>query len=529
MLHVHVSAPGFLTQGKQHRVEAGGHKRGIDYTMEPGVTMRGQVVWPDGKPTAHAGIGLQYFVASDGHSTREYNQIASTDGSGHFLLGVPAAGEVALLVIAGQQHAFFNFVPVEEHATPKLTMKPSTLLDGTVRKSDGTPVPELFITVKGRFGVVDDPEIKEELIAQDAFFQGHAFFASAHTDAQGKFAIPPMAAVPEAELIVFENIPDKPGKKLLTKFLGPLVPGERKSVEIVLPGASDTMTLIATVVGEQSGRDLPHTSVNVRHEATDKKLMMVPGFEKPYYPTEIDLTMPGTYLVWPHYNNLNMGEERDAYGQQVIWEGGTKKKITFRIPDPFSLSVTAVDTSGNPVPDASVECVGNNAGFRTDKTDEDGVFHWDSFAPNAPAYFRVSKEGFLTDETVAVVGAPMESVDLDPLVLHPSGGVEGRVVDADGALVANSYFQVTYTTEALTWRVRQEETRRVTQTIATDDAGTFVILDALPAAPGVVALQGMGPHESLGAAPSRPVEIVRGQVLDLGDWVLEAVESEAAK
>ncbi|MCF6286685.1 MAG: sigma-70 family RNA polymerase sigma factor, partial [Candidatus Hydrogenedentes bacterium] len=464
VVHTFVTAAGYQTKGEQHPVEPGSHKEGIDYTLEPGITMRGRVVWPDGRPVSNAGIGVRHFFApSVGYGMPRLG-LSATDEKGRFLLGLPREGTISLMVVASDGHqALFHALTASEGEIPILTMVPMATLRGTLTTGDGRPLKEAHVRVDGRIGLVENPDFANQVETRMEGEIGSAYNHGTYTDANGDFSFESLAAVPDAVLYI-----DAPGgyntdahKRLLSYHVGPLPSGQATELNIVLPGTEQVMQIAVYVVGEQSGQPLPFTRVNLLNTTTQQKVAMGTGFEAPYYPAERGLSEPGEYVVWPHYNNRGWGGERERYGQVLTWNPGNSHIMTFRIPDPFSLSVQVVDSMGIPLSDVSVESVGDNANIRTDKTDSEGKFSWDGFPPNLSAYFRVAKAGYITDETVAIVGEPMRSYAADTVVLQRTGGAEGRVVDAIGAPLANALLQVTYATDELTWHQRQEETNMV--------------------------------------------------------------------
>ena len=527
-VRVGVSAEGYLTTGEQAvGIEPGTHKKDVDFTLAPGTTMRGRVVWPDGSPVGNAGI-INVFVRDAQYRwVRSAIDLCSTDQDGNFLLGLEKPGVVSLIVAAADGRAsVFPEVPANSEEIPALTMTPVAALSGAVVTSDGQPLAAARVTVSGRFGLVDEPDFSRQVESSNASEICSAYIQATYTDPDGSFTFPTLAAVPDAVLTIWA--PQQEGKntsqRLLSHHVGPLPPGQETVLDIVLPGAGEVMTLAVSVVGETSGEPLPFTGVSVLHHESQRSHPMSPDLDPPFYPVKQELTAPGAYLVWPTYNNRDLGKEQAAYGQEVTWKAGSTRSITFRIPDPFALSVQVVDSEGNPLPGAKVECFTVDSNRRTENVDAGGRASFGGFAPNAPGWFQATKDGYLPDETVAITGEPCVDYPEQTIMLHPTGGLEGQLVDADGLPIANTAVYPKFSADAATWLQRQESTNQVSTNLETDGEGAFVWLDGVPAVPGTVTVSVYeSPDRRFRSAP-KPVAITPGAVLQLDTLVLESVD-----
>lgn len=527
-LQVWVSAQGYVTKGEQNVPhDAGGTKDGIDFTLSPGVTVRGRILWPDGQPVVQAAVIPSTLQDPTGRFVRGAIDFCSTDADGQYLFGVQQEGAVGFVVVAPNGHAaLFTGVPANSQEVPELTMPPMSALKGTIHRADGTPVVHAFVTISGRYGLVDKPDFARQVESSSAAEIASAYIENTYSDESGNFVFPTLAAAPDSVFTVYAPLPTDDGQseKLLTHHVGVLASGESKHLDIVLPGAVEAMRLSVSVVGELSGEPLPSTSVQVLNAASQFKTSLSPDHREPYYPVERNLAEPGTYVLWPQYNNRGWTDERAVYGQEVTWEPGTVKSITFRIPDPFTLSVRVVDPDGNPIADADVECVGDGAAFITRKSDNEGKLRWSGFAPNAPAWFQVSKVGYSTDETESITGEPAGDYPDQTILLYPTGGVEGRLVDGAGAPVANRRVEVRFEADDATWLERQEPKKVRTAYVETDDEGGFVWLDGIPAVPGSLSVGVYEAYKLVIQTKPVPFEAEAGAVLQVGDMVLQALE-----
>ncbi len=529
-VQVGVTAMGYMTVNEQNvQVEPGTHKEDVDFTLTQGMTMRGRVVWPDGKPVQHAGIVPLYLIKSfSGDYSSPRRTVSSSDEDGNFLLGFAEEGTVSLMVTAPNGHqVFFSEIPANKTEIPTLTMTtPMVALSGTVVTGDGRPLAQALISVQGRFGVVDDPDYAHQVESLTNSEILAAYSHSTYSDMNGVFSFEALAAVPDVVLLVDAPLLRATDgyKRLLAYHVGSLSPGKATNLKIVLPGVEQVMQIAVQVVGEQSGKPLPFTHVIARSTDNQQFLYFSPGFEDiPNYPVKQELRHSGSYRIWPEYNGLKQDNERDLYGQEFEWKAGMARSFSFRIPDPVALSVQIVDTSRTPIPDAEVEAVANTSSTPAGKTDAEGVVRFEVFVPDMPAYFRVSKEGYMTDETVAVIGEPMESYTADTVVLHRTGGVEGRLVDGNGAPLSSISVGLVFTADDYSWLRYQKETSQVSRTIMTDEDGTFALIDEFPAGAGEFQLKRWIGRKLDGATEAIALEIVAGHVLDLGDLLLEPI------
>ena len=522
VVHVYAAADGYQSKGEQRPVEPGSHAKGIDYTLERGFTMHGRLIWPDGHPAANAGLSARHYKADLGSYGLSNEALCATDKDGYFQMGLPSPGSVWLVAVTEDDvPTFFEEVPAREGEVAQLTIAPRSGLSGTITGGNGQPLSGAYVVAVGRFGLVEKPDFAGQIESHNAAEIGSAYMQGVYTDRNGVYRFDALAAIPDAVLHIdaphsYSTTP----QRLLSHHIGPLPAGQESKIDIALPATDEVMTITVLVLGEQTGLPLPFTLVQILKTDTQKEMGLVPGFEAPFYPIERELAEPGTYVLWPQYNNRGWTDERVVYGQEVVWEPGAERSITFRIPDPFTLSVRVVDPDGIPIADADVECIGDNAAFRMEHTDAEGKLRWWGFAPNAPAWFQVSKAGYSTDETESITGEPAGDYPEQTVVLYPTGGVEGRLVDGEVGLIANRMVEVIFEADDATWLERQEQKTVRTAFVETDAEGNFVWLDGIPAVPGSLTVT------SLGTLVSGPmsVEVTAGVVLQLGDLVQQVSE-----
>ncbi len=515
VVHVFVTAAGFITTGKQYPVEPGSHIEGVDYTLEPGMTMHGRVLWPDGRPARGAGIGLRYFMEARDSWKRGATEIASTDADGYFQLGVESTGEVALMVVATNGHqAFFNKVPANASVVPVLTLPPMTAISGTITRADGSPLSEAQILLSGRFGVIEEPDFASHVESSNAFAIGNAFMQIIYSDHEGRFAFSSLAAVPDAVLYVSD--PAKRSTRLLSRHMGSLDAGTQKSVEIVLPGQGEKMTIVATIRGAISGERFASSEVSFQRIGTKEQICLRHGQAESPGSLEQNLTSPGEYRIWPHYSYMDLGAEEESYAQQFTWRAGKRLRFDFTLPDPFTQSIRLIDPEGNPVENAELDLVYGGTIFKSGRTDREGRYSWEGFAPGYPAFFKIAKAGYSTTETIALSGEPGRNYPELPVTLYRAGGVEGWVVDENGQPIANAEVYLSFEADDAIWISGQETTNRMSTRVQTASDGGFVWLEGVPAVPGVVTVsfhdEAYGSQVSEGVV----VECIPSFVLNLG-------------
>jgi len=487
-LQVWVSAEGYRTMGEQNvPVEAGSTKREVDFTLSPGVGVRGRVCWPDGQPLKRAAVILHGALDTQGRPQPGWMEIQSTDENGEYLFGLNHEGTIFLQVVAANgQPAVFTNVPATIDSAPLLTMPEPAALSGTIRRADGTPLVHAGISVQGRVPYVgDDPDFARQIESYDGRILAPVI-EQTYTDEQGNFKFPVFAAVADAVLFVSAPLLEDGAQteRLLAHHIGPLPGGEATRVDVVLPGERESMTLAISVIGIQTGKPLPHTSVHIQKLGDEHGLPLPAGFESPHYPVTRNLSDPGTYALWPYYNNRPHEGTRALYGQELPWAPGTEKSITFRIPEPFTLSARIVDPMGDPIPGAEVAYISDGSDVQRGISDEEGRFEWNGFAPGGPGYMRASKEGYTTNEFPAIFGEPGATYPEQTIVLVPTGGIEGRMLAEDGSPLANTIVQLLFELSSESFLRYQVDTNTVSTTVNTEADGSFVWLDGVPATEG---------------------------------------------
>ena len=171
----------------------------------------------------------------------------------------------------------------------------------------------------------------------------------------------------------------------------------------------------AGVLGRRSGKPL-EASVAYENTKTHESSWVVldPENDGAY---ELKLTAPASYELWGRYNAGTLQNGRKETGQTIPWAAGATRTLDFRLPDPFTMSIRVVDAGGEPVEGAYVD--GHQQVFRKKyKTDEDGRFEWDGFAPGFEARLIVTKDGYRQAESQPITGESGVVYPEETVVLH---------------------------------------------------------------------------------------------------------------
>ena len=213
------------------------------------------------------------------------------------------------------------------------------------------------------------------------------------------------------------------GVKLFVQDAGPIKPGENKTWDCTLPSNAVTMTIQGRVLGKPSGKPVS-AAVSYQNRKTQAFAWVVidPGSEGTY---ELKLSSPGTYDVWARYASANRDDGRQDNCRTIPWEPGSTHTVDFQLPDPFAMAIRVIDEAGQPVQGAEVEGVRGPIYIKTSKTDADGRYAWDGFAPGVEAYFTISKDGYVTTESQRITGETGAVYPEETVILYAADAQEG--------------------------------------------------------------------------------------------------------
>jgi RNA polymerase sigma factor (sigma-70 family) len=415
---ISVSATGFQTDGKRIDMKAGEERAGVDFTLSEGVNLDGRVLDASGNPVTGAAVACRSTAGPLGFSTTNYH-VAATDADGAFTMGFRSDGIASLLVIPpGKPESFFPGVPIGEPKTVTLTLTRAAHLSGTVTYPDGAPAAGVSIMLIARYapdgGV---PDYAAHVESHEESEIAMAYSRPASTGPDGSYAFMNLPAVPDV-VLEFDKAPEGESVtfvKLFKEDAGPLAPGENKTWNCTLPSDGEMMTIRGRVLGLRSGKPL-EASIAYENTKTRESSMVVldPGNDGAY---ELKLNSPASYELWGRYMVGTLETGRKETSQTIPWAAGTTRIVDFRLPDPFALSIRVVDTAGQPVEGANVD--GTQGVFRPKyKTDEEGRYEWDGFAPGMEAHFTVTKDGYRTAESQRITGESGAVYPEETVLLH---------------------------------------------------------------------------------------------------------------
>ncbi len=415
---VSVSATGFQTYGKRVDIKAGEERAGVDFALSEGVNLDGRVLDALGNPVTGAAVACRSMTGPSGFSTTNYH-VAATDADGAFTMGFRNDGIASLLVIPpGKPESFFPAVPIGESKTVDLTLTAPACLSGTVTHADGSPAADLSIMLIARYAPDGGmPDYAAHVESHDESEIAMAYSRPTNTGPDGSYTFTDLPAVPDV-VLEFDKAPEGKSMTFVNLFkqdAGPVAPGEHKTWNCTLPSEGEMMTIRGHVLGLHSGRPL-EASVAYENTKTHQSLMVVidPGNDGAY---ELILNTPASYELWGHYMAGTLDTGRKESSQTVPWAAGTTRTVDFRLPDPFVMSIRVVDTEGQPVEGANVD--GTQGVFRPKyKTDQEGRYAWDGFAPDIEAHFTVTKDGYRQAESQRITGESGAVYPEETVVFH---------------------------------------------------------------------------------------------------------------
>lgn len=414
---VSVSAEGFQTDGRRVDVKAGQDLADINFTVSEGVSLNGRVLDLSGRPVPAAAVVCRSMNSRSGFGTANYS-IASTDADGTFTMGFRSEGVAALLVVPpGLPESFFPAVPVGEGRTHDLRLTEPASLSGRVVHPDGTPAADVDLSLSGRYA--PDGGTPNYAGATKSWNEAEistAYNRQATTGRDGRYSFTDLPAAPDL-LLDFNKRPEGDGMigvKLFTEDLGPIAPGGRRTWDSTLLAASELMTIRGRLLGMHSGK--PVDGVVAYENTRTREGSVVPGDLRKGGAYELKLTTPGTYELWGRHSS-NAGDNGQEARDSIPWVAGTTRTLDIRVPDPFIMSISVIDTEGLPVQGATVT-TGQGTYFPTTKTDEQGRYGWDGFAPGIEAHFTVTKEGYRKAQSQPIAGEPGAVYPEETIVLR---------------------------------------------------------------------------------------------------------------
>ncbi len=513
---VSASALGYETVGKRVSIQYGETIDDVAFTLPPGATVRGRVLAPKGDPVASAVVNCR----SANTSSLPY-QFTATDGDGRFVLGIGKPGSAALVITTkDDKETLFHSVPMGTNEEIVLTMQQPAALIGRLTWSDGAPATDLHLSLTCRYPMPGEtPDYANQVQSHNAFEIGTGYIHATESSGNGRFSFESFAPGPDFVLNASRRVgdPDDPrSEKVGTFHLGPIAPGQDFVWNGVIPMEVDLMQVTGTVRGRQSGKPLDTVLVAYERVGGGSHSWASPDLVTGHY--DIAIAEPGTYLIWPRYNGVDMGTEKAALGQKVTWTAGETLELDFELPEPFSLSARVVDVEGNPITEADVNYDPSSV---PGALDEEGRCGWHGFAPYHDARIGIEKEGYLRTETETIAGEPGVVYPEETLVLYESGGIEGTIVYPDGTPAANTRVAVIFESKNFSLRTNGQQTNRVQVSGTTDSEGRFAFAHGFPAVSGEVSTRVANTRRF--ASDEIPAQIYPGSIIDIGTLTLHVL------
>lgn len=460
--NVRAAAPGYSQPRKggsesMIRLHPGDDLKDVDILLSPGVTLEGHVVTQAEEPVTDALVSVLGFTTGDS-TTSGFSTVSRTDEKGWFQLSFEEPSRAAINV-SSTRHGQASFMEIEVHegSYAKLVMPPLSTVYGKITWADQSPA-----------------------VGTQVVLEGGWYDAARHSSGRLEMGNDTSSVVDENGEYIIRNV--DPGLRYLVRIyeskgkaltpplpFGDIEPGDAVEWNHTI---ADPIVVRGRVLGEVSGQ--PLTDVKVAALKDGEKLLdtgAIVGADGTY--ELILLAGAGSYHVYPTYWRLDPIQEGYDVGETVELTPGDEYHLDLRLRDTFSMSFQVVDLAGNPIENLmiSVRDPGHTwgpAGY----TDAEGRWSWSGFISGIETGVVVHTNGRQRVRSTPVVGEPLEVLPEEVLVLHEYGGVEGVMLDAAGAPIANATVRV----DVLYGFGKQTQF-----TINTDETGGFVVLDQIPA------------------------------------------------
>lgn len=457
-VHVGARKPGYIVNDPagvgRLDIQPGDAITGIDFILEPGVTLYGKVLDPSGKPIA----GAQVFcvgIRSGGGTQMGLVNEGATDASGAFYMTFDREGVLTLEVVAAMGQTTFAGIAFRDGDAIELVMEKPASMEGTITHRDGKSAAGVNV-VLGGYWAPDSGRHRAPASVLDGV-----------TDAQGYYRVD--GVDPGASYAV--TILDADGKALTAAMdIDGFAPGEARIWDYTFAGRS---RVAGTVYGQQTGQPLRDIMVAVRRPGDARDLREVFVNADGTYAIDI-LEGPGEYHVYPRFTDIDPNEHGYPSGEVIDIAADEERALDLTMIDPVSASVRAVDPSGTPMANLDVgvwEAQRNR--MPVARTDADGRYEYHGFAPTVPIAFEVRGPEGQRAKTIPQTGEPGAVFPEQTVVMYRTGGIQGRAVDAEGQPLARVELRI-WAEDGAGYSMYVDQT--------TDENGYFTVVNGLPAA-----------------------------------------------
>lgn len=471
---VNATKPGYAdgargaTMDAEIQIKPGTHATGIDFTLDAGPTLRGRVLSTSGTPVPDAIVqGLSVIGPQSPSSMQKY--AARTNIDGYFTMGFQesALGAVASLRVRSTRYGSkaFSDVVLQEDQLIVLRLSAPSVLYGTVRFSNGGPVPGARLNFHGSKEVMAPYEGTGTPTKQPSF----AGTVYAVCDHEGRYAVEVDAGL-DFEV---EAAGGGVGKNEKRDRITALEPGEHRAYDAVLD--ADSITVRGRLIGQPSGA--PFESyvyfVEVVGRSEDGREAGRTGMN---VDGSYELTIPGvpgryTFQATYDFRSPLAGEESAPQD----FDGGEERELDLTLPEPQYFSVRVVDSSGAPAPGAILDFESHWGGFATNEsTNAEGRLDKPfAMPPEAGSRVVVNKPGYASASgTLYEDQSPGTVHPEEVIVLRLGAGFEGDLVDGEGRPLADTAVTITVTNgKGEQWPIG----------LRSDASGHFTVVDEAPA------------------------------------------------
>jgi protocatechuate 3,4-dioxygenase beta subunit len=486
-------------------LKPGDHLENVDLTLLAGIALEGRVLAADGTPVTDGSVVCR-TAWNIPEVTHEWNAgIAHTDSRGYFHLGYLERVNRCNLQVFSATHGLFTFrnVSITEQEVV-LRYEERAALRGIITHSDGSAAEGYTLRLHG---TVQHPLPS----GGNGLFPGSEH--SALVDGQGQYEIEGVDPGQTYTAVVYgiDNSPASPKSNFFS-----ISPAETKVWDYTLPGG---VTIRGRVIGEKTGLPIPHMRVRCRkdgmpiqwHEGQENEVHVDEDGQFEFH----FQTGAGEYTVTPlsALSGSYFDPGHQTYAKTVELEEGGEAIIDIECFAPVTLALLVTNPNGKPLKDVplwvqqDVPEVGVLTNTRAGATDDTGRFSYSGFEPGVEAWFIVRNgESYVGAESYRYLGEPGQAIPVEPLVLYPHAGVEGRVTDAQGYPLADTFISIV---------ARHDEGREARVSTGTGPEGFFSVTNGIPATWAVLEITVEDGSGSLRWI-SESVEFLADQIRDLG-------------
>lgn len=434
---------------------------GIVITLISGASLKGIVLSHEGVPVKGAGVSTLLWVGET-RSDDEMEEVTLSDANGYFELIYPESGEATIRVTSVKGDGVF-LVTTGTSEIHELELKKPAGVFGTITHYDGVPAQEMLVQLEAEH-TMDSP-------FESGLLSSHRNRYAAETDENGDYMVSEVAPGYEYTIRVRSIFG---ANRLRTEKmpLGAVGPGESRNWDYVL---DEKLAITGRVLGRTSGLPISYATVILLGE----EIVNTTSDEDGRF--ELNVGPPGEYSITPSFRSLGNLTTPGAEVQTIQLNYDHSTEVELYLDESYARTFRFVDDFGRPVPDVTALTQwqgpgdvrsGKDGFIRLGPTGEDGLAHYDGFAPVGEYILWSRIHGVGPQKSRPFNGQSGVDYPVEDIVVYRLAGLEGVAKDASGGPMRNQELEV--------HAFRDNE--QLTQfSIRTDDHGYFFTENQVPA------------------------------------------------